>query len=280
MINEHITSLPAIEATLADLGEYEGPDTPRLTFLGTGTSAGVPILGCQCEVCKSNDIKDRRYRSAALLETKQARILIDCGPDIRMQLMPLDFYPLDAILLTHVHYDHVGGLDDIRGFCVFGDQHIYADETTCKGVQRSMPYCFTDKLYPGVPLLKLHTIRPHENFMIKDVEIMPIKINHGKTPILGYRFNKLAYITDMKTIDDSEMPYLEGVETLVVNALRWTKPHHAHMLVDEAIEFSRKVGAKNTYFIHVTHHIGKQEEADSKLPPDIHLAYDGMVIDI
>jgi len=278
--DSQIKSLPGVEATLANLPPYEGPQTPRMRFLGTGTSAGVPILGCKCRVCTSTDPRDKRYRAAALLETKNARILIDAGPDIRMQLMPLDFYPLDAILLTHVHYDHVGGLDDLRGFCIFGDLNVYADEITSDGVRRTMPYCFTDKLYPGVPLVKLNTIKPHEPVKVKDVEIMPIQVMHGKLPILGYRIGKLAYITDMKTIDDKEMPYLEGVETLVVNALRWEKPHHSHMLIDDAIDFARRVGAKQTYLIHVTHHVGLQDEAEARLPNDIHLAYDGLEIEI
>ncbi len=268
------------EATLADLPDYIGPDRPRLRFLGTGTSAGVPILGCKCEVCQSKDPRDRRFRTAALLETKEARILIDAGPDIRQQLMPLDFYPLDAVLLTHIHYDHVGGLDDLRGFCIFGDQNIYADKNTIDGLHRQLPYCFTDKLYPGVPLLKLHEAAPGKAFKIKDTEIIPFEVMHGKLPILAYRIGHMAYITDMKTIDDSQLQYLEGVETLVVNALRWTKPHHSHMLVDDAIAFARKVKAKQTYLIHVTHHIGLYDEAEAKLPADIHLAYDGLVIDV
>ncbi len=276
----HITTLPASEALLSEKEVNSAPDRPRLRFLGTGTSAGVPILGCHCPVCRSNDPHDTRLRTAALLETPEARVLIDCGPDIRQQLMPLPFRPLDAILLTHIHYDHVGGLDDIRGFCVFGDQHIYADQKTCEGVRHNMPYCFTDKLYPGVPLLKLHPIKPHEPFKVGDVEVMPIEVMHGNVPILGFRFGKLAYITDMKTIPDSEMPYLEGVETLVVNALRWEKPHHSHMLVDDAVAFARRTGATRTYLIHLTHQIGLHDEAEQRLPSGIHIAYDGLTIDI
>lgn len=268
------------EATLDLLPEYVGPDRPRLRFLGTGTSAGVPILGCKCRVCMSNDPRDKRLRTAALLETKEARILIDAGPDIRQQLMPLDFYPLDAILLTHIHYDHVGGLDDLRGFCIYGDQHIYADANTCEGVKRLMPYCFTENLYPGVPLIRLHEVTPHESFRVKDTEIIPIRVMHGKLPILGFRIGKLAYITDMKTIEDTEMSLLDGVDTLVVNALRWEKPHHSHMLVDEAMKFIEKVGAKQNYLIHVTHHIGLQDEAESRLPGNVHLAYDGLEVEV
>lgn len=279
-MNNRLVKVAKPEATLANLPDYVGPEHPRLRFLGTGTSAGVPILGCQCEVCKSQDPRDRRFRTAALLETKEARILIDAGPDIRQQLMPLDFYPLDAVLLTHIHYDHVGGLDDLRGFCVFGDQNIYADKNTVEGLHRQLPYCFTKNLYPGVPLLKLHEIEAGKPFRIKDSEIMPVEVMHGKLPILAYRIGNMAYITDMKTIDDSQLQYLDGIDTLVVNALRWTNPHHSHMLVDDTIAFARKIKAKQTYLIHVTHHIGLYDDAEAKLPSDIHLAYDGLVIDV
>ena len=248
----------------------------KLTFLGTGTSAGVPVLGCQCAVCKSTDARDQRFRTAALLESEKSRILLDCGPDIRQQLMPLPFVPFDGVLLTHIHYDHVGGLDDLRGYCVFGDINVYADERTAEGLKTTMPYCFTEHLYPGVPKLNLHTIAPHIPLHIGDVEVMPIQVMHGKLPILGYRFGKMAYITDMKTIDDAEMAYLQGVEVLVVNALRFDKPHHSHQLVDDAIAFAQRVGAKKTYLVHVTHEIGFHDDANSRLPEGFEFPYDGL----
>lgn len=250
----------------------------RFTFLGTGTSGGVPMLGCQCKVCRSQDPHDRRWRSAALLESETTRILIDAGPDIRMQLMPLEFKKPDAVLLTHIHYDHVGGIDDLRGFCVFGSLDLYANEGTVQGLRQTMPYCFASKLYPGVPLLNLHTVSPHETFRVGDIDVTPIEVMHYKLPILGYRFGKLAYITDMKTIDEGEMDYLRGVETLVVNALRFEENHMAHMLVDEAIAFSKKVGAKQTYFTHMTHHIGFHDEANNRLPEGFQFAYDGLTL--
>ena len=159
----------------------------RLRFLGTGTSAGVPVLGCGCAVCKSTDAKDKRYRTAVLLDVGNVRLLIDSGPDIRMQLMPLEFKPLDGVLVTHIHYDHVAGIDDLRGFCVFGDLNVYANSGTASGLRQTMPYCFTEKLYPGVPKIALHEIAPHEKFTIKGVEVMPFEVMHGKLPILGYR---------------------------------------------------------------------------------------------
>lgn len=252
----------------------------RLTLLGTGTSGGVPSLGCHCEVCRSTNPRDKRMRSVALLETGRARILIDCGPDIRNQLMPLPFKPFDAVLLTHIHYDHVAGIDDLRPLCVFGDINIYADGNTVRGLHTTMPYCFTQTLYPGVPKLNLHTVRPHEPLRIGDVEVMPIVVMHDKLPILGYRFGRLAYITDMKTIDEGELAYLNGVDTLVVNALRWEKEHHSHQLVADAIAFARRIGAKRTFFTHLTHNIGLHDEAEKRLPEGFHFGYDGLVIDV
>lgn len=250
----------------------------RFTLLGTGTSGGVPSLGCHCKVCGSTDPKDQRMRCAALLETDTTRILIDCGPDIRQQLMPLPFKPFDAVLLTHIHYDHVGGIDDMRPFCVFGDIDIYADINTVEGLETTMPYCFTPHLYPGVPKLNLHAIKAHEFLHIGDVDVMPVTVMHDKLPILGYRFGKLAYITDMKTIADTEYPYLDGVDTLVVNALRWEKEHHSHQLVGDAVRFAHRIGAKRTFLTHLTHAIGLHVEADRRLPHDVCLAYDGLVI--
>ena len=252
----------------------------KLTFLGTGTSSGVPVLGCHCAVCDSSDPRDKRFRTAALLEEGDVRILIDAGPDIRMQLMPFPFAPLDAVLLTHVHYDHVGGLDDLRGFCKFGHLNIYADSDTIEQLKLSLPYCFKEHLYPGVPLLKVHDVNPYQPFTVKGIDILPIEVMHDQLPILGYRIGKLAYITDMKTIHDEAIPYLQGVETLVVNALRFERPHHSHQLVDDAIAFSQRIGAGKTYLIHVTHEIGFHDEANSRLPENVYFPYDGQVIEV
>ena len=252
----------------------------QLTFLGTGTSGGVPSLGCHCKVCTSADPHDKRYRSAVFIENEGTRLLIDAGPDIRMQLMPLDFKPLDGVLLTHIHYDHVAGIDDLREFCVFGDINIYADEATERALKITMPYCFTKKLYPGVPLLNLHTIHPLQQLTIGSLEILPLQVMHGRMPIMAYRIGKLAYITDMKTIDPSQEEALQGIDTLVVNALRWEREHHSHMLVPDAIEFSRRIGAKRTFLTHLTHKIGLHNEANTRLPEGFQFAYDGLRIDI
>jgi phosphoribosyl 1,2-cyclic phosphate phosphodiesterase len=250
----------------------------RLTFLGTGTSCGVPVIGCQCEVCQSTDPKDKRTRCSALVETDETRLLIDCGPDFRQQILPQPFRRIDGILITHAHYDHMGGMDDIRPYCQFGEINVYADSSACQSMLEMLPYCFAENRYPGVPAIGLHEILPHEPIRIGDLEIVPFVVMHGKLPILGYRIGKLAYITDMKTIDESEMQYLEGTELLVVNALRFDKPHHAHQLVDDAVRFAQRVGARQTYLIHSCHDIGLHEEVNRKLPAAIQLAYDGQTV--
>lgn len=250
----------------------------KLTFLGTGTSCGVPVIGCQCEVCRSADPKDKRTRCSALVETENTRLLIDCGPDFRQQILPQPFRKIDGILITHSHYDHMGGMDDIRPYCQFGEINVYADPFAKESMLEMLPYCFAENRYPGVPAIGLHEILPHVPFGIGDFEIVPFEVMHGKLPILGYRIGPLAYITDMKTINDSEMPYLEGVEVLVVNALRFTKPHHSHQLVDDAIAFAQRVGARRTQLIHMCHDVGLHEEVNRKLPEGIELAYDGQEI--
>ena len=252
----------------------------KLTFLGTGTSGGVPSLGCTCDVCRSTDPHDKRLRTSALLEDQDTRVLIDCGPDFRQQLMPFDFKPLTGVLLTHIHYDHVGGIDDLRPFCVFGPIDIFADHATANALHHTMPYCFTEQLYPGAPLLNLHEIELGRPFQVGCLDITPIEVMHGKLPITAYKIGRLTYITDMKTIAPDQLRLLEGTETLVVNALRWEITHHSHMLVHDAIDFARMVGAKETYLVHVTHEIGFHHASDSLLPAGIHLAYDGLQIEV
>ena len=238
----------------------------------------MPVIGCQCEVCQSTDPKDKRTRCSALVETDETRLLIDCGPDFRQQILPQPFRRIDGILITHAHYDHMGGMDDIRPYCQFGEINVYADPSACQSMLEMLPYCFAENRYPGVPAIGLHEILPHEPIRIGDLEIVPFVVMHGKLPILGYRIGKLAYITDMKTIDESEMQYLEGTELLVVNALRFDKPHHAHQLVDDAVRFAQRVGARQTYLIHSCHDIGLHEEVNRKLPAAIQLAYDGQTV--
>ncbi len=255
----------------------------RLTFLGTGTSCGVPTIGCRCYTCTSTDPHDKRLRCSALAETAETRLLIDCGPDFRQQMMNQPFRRIDGILITHAHYDHMGGMDDIRPYCQFGEINVYADPLARQGMLQMLPYCFAEHRYPGVPAIQLHEIRPHEPFRIGDVDIMPFQVMHHDLPILGYRLTSadadLTYITDMKTIDAAELDYLNGTRMLVVNALR-KKPHHSHQTVDEAVSFARQIGAPQTWLIHSSHDIGRHAEVNAQLPSDIQLAYDGQIIEL
>lgn len=252
----------------------------RLTFLGTGTSVGVPTIGCSCKVCKSHDPRDRRTRCSAMVETEQTRIVIDCGPDFREQMLRQEFRKIDAVLVTHSHYDHVGGMDDLRPFCQFGDINVYSDSISEKSLRSMMPYCFVEHPYPGVPKISLHEIHPHQELKINELTVVPLQVMHDKLPILGYKIGRLAYITDMKTIPEGEIDYLQDIDYLVVNALRFTKPHHSHMLVDEALEFARKTSAKQVFLTHMCHDIGLIDEANAALPQGVQLAYDGLSVEI
>jgi phosphoribosyl 1,2-cyclic phosphate phosphodiesterase len=209
------------------------------------------------------------------VETERTRLLVDAGPDFRQQMLRMPFRRIDGILITHSHYDHVGGMDDIRPFCQFGEINVYADPIARKGMLQMLPYCFAENRYPGVPAIGLHEIHAGEPLRIGDIDVMPIRVMHGQLPILGYRFGRFAYITDMKTMDSDQLPLLEGVEVLVVNALRFDKPHFSHQLVDDAVAFARRVGARRTLLTHMCHDIGLHEQVNQKLPEGVELAYDG-----
>jgi len=247
-----------------------------------------------------------------MVDVDGKRILIDCGPDFRQQMLSIDFKPIDAILITHEHYDHVGGIDDLRPYSIFGDVDIYAEKFCADHLMQRIPYCFTpkEKRYPGVPALNLIEVKPHvpiivtrkekelmattymeppiiekrrlimeemkrEEELEKDVEVMPLRVMHGNLPILGFRIKNLAYITDMKTIPEEEYEYLKGVDTMIVNGLRHTE-HATHQTIEEAIAFAERLGVKETYLIHMSHHIRPHEEEQAALPPHVHLAYDFM----
>lgn len=251
----------------------------KLHFLGTGTSTGIPVIGCDCDVCTSADPHDRRLRTSALVETDAGtRILIDCGPDFREQMLHQTFAPIDALLVTHEHYDHVGGIDDLRPFCVFGQVDIYGEDQPLQHLRERMPYCFKEHKYPGVPNIALHNISPATPFLIKEQEVVPLRVMHGALPILGFRIGSLAYITDMKTFPDEELPKLQGIRTLVVNGLRFT-PHGSHQTIPDAIHFARLVKAERTYLVHLCHQAGRHAALEKQLPADVRVAYDGLTID-
>ena len=249
----------------------------KIRILGSGTSTGVPQIGCTCPVCTSTDPKDNRLRASAIVETDDARILIDCGPDFRTQVLRLPFEKIDGVLITHEHYDHVGGLDDLRPFCRFGSVPIYAENYVAQGLRLRMPYCFVDHRYPGVPNICLQEIGLSP-FLIEGIEIVPIRVMHYKLPILGYRIGRFAYITDALTIPESEYEKLKDIDVLVVNALR-KKPHLSHQTLADALRIIDRVGPREAYLVHMSHHMGLTLEVEKELPAHVHFAYDGLVID-
>lgn len=247
----------------------------RIVFLGTGTSTGIPQIGCNCSTCQSSDPKDKRLRASVLIEIENTKILIDSGPDLRQQFLKHDIKNLTSILLTHEHYDHVGGLDDIRPL---GEVTIFAEKKVLNVVRRNMPYCFGENKYPGVPVMNLEEINL-DVFKVENFKIQPIRIMHAQLPILGFRIGKMAYLTDVKTIDDLSISMLKDLDVLVLNALRH-KEHVSHINLNEALEITKKINARKTYFTHLSHDMGKHEITQSTLPENVFIAFDDLVLNL
>lgn len=249
-----------------------------ITFLGTGTSSGVPMISCDCEVCRSEDPHDNRLRSSILVQSASTSIVVDTGPDFRTQMLREKIRKLDAVILTHPHKDHLAGLDDIKAFNFFNKKSIdiYADSLTEEAVRRDFHYAFSDTKYPGIPELEMHTINL-DPFVVGDIPVIPVQVWHMKMPVMGFRFGKFTYITDANRIDPEQMNKIRGSEVMVLNALRREK-HISHFNLEEAIETVNDLKVPAAYFTHLSHQMGKHAEVETELPDGIHLSYDGLKI--
>ena len=251
----------------------------RLTFLGTGTSQGVPMIGCGCEVCRSTDPRDKRLRASVLVEHEGLKILVDAGPDFRYQMLRAGVTSLDAILLTHNHKDHTGGLDDIRAFNYHEKKatQIYCEQYVEDSLKKEYSYAFEEIKYPGAPDWNVHII-DEKPFSINGVEIVPIRGRHFKLPVLGYRFGNIAYCTDMNHIREEEFSKLQGLDHFIINCVRRGR-HISHYSLEQAIEVAQKTGAGHSWLTHLSHQIPCHEELIRELPEGILPAYDGLVLE-
>jgi phosphoribosyl 1,2-cyclic phosphate phosphodiesterase len=252
----------------------------KITFLGTGTSQGVPVIACDCEVCTSSDQRDKRLRVSVMIETQGKVIVIDSGPDFRYQMLRARVKHLDAIVFTHEHKDHVAGMDDVRAFNFKQQREIdvYAHPRVQEALKREFSYIFSTYTYPGVPRIILNSIAD-EPFSVEGVEFIPIQVMHFKLPVLGFRVGDFTYITDAKTISAEERLKIKGSKVVVINALQ-KENHISHLTLDEALDFASDIGAPQTYLTHISHRLGKHSEILKELPPGVSLAYDGLVLEI
>ncbi len=248
----------------------------KVNFLGTGTSQGVPVIGCDCSVCKSLDFRDKRLRTSIHVEASGVSLVVDTGPDFRMQMLRTGIKRLDAVLFTHEHKDHTAGMDDIRPFNFLQktDMPIFARRNVLDQIRREYSYVFSSERYPGVPQIESIEIT-EAPFRINGLTVTPIPVLHYKLPVFGFRFGNFSYITDANYIPAESLKLMEGTEVLVLNALQ-NDPHISHFTLREAIEMSKKIGAKQTFFTHMSHRLGRHAEIDAELPQGMALAYDGL----
>lgn len=252
----------------------------KITFLGTGTSQGIPLIGCECKVCTSVHPKDNRLRSSVMVETNNTRIVIDTGPDFRQQMLREKVKKLDAVVFTHEHKDHIAGLDEVRAYNFINQiiMPVYATERVQQAIKREFAYIFSGENYPGIPKIELHTITD-EAFVVGDLKLQPINVLHHKLPVKGFRIGNFTYITDANYISEEEKNKIRGSEVLVLNALRRNE-HISHFTFSEAIALAEELKAKKTYFIHMSHQLGLHDEVNLELPPHIQLSYDGLSIEV
>lgn len=259
-----------------------GVTCPPLTikFLGTGTSGGVPMIGCDCHVCTSSNKKDKRLRSSILVSSQTTSLVVDTGPDFRYQMLREKVKHIDAVVFTHPHKDHIAGLDDIRAFNFFSKRSmdIYADSLTEEAIRRDFYYAFTDTKYPGIPELEIKTITD-ELFMVGDIPVIPIKVWHHKMPVLGFRFGHFTYITDANRIEEEEKSKIRGSKVLVLNALR-KQQHLSHFTLGEAVDLAAELKIPQTYLTHLSHQMGLHDEVEAELPEIVNLAYDGLILEV
>lgn len=252
----------------------------KATFLGTGTSQGIPVIACECDVCKSFDYRDKRLRTSIYIETDNVKLVIDTGPDFRQQILRERIKSLDAILFTHEHKDHIAGLDDVRGFnyAQKRDMPVYARHNVIEALKREFAYIFAEYQYPGIPRIDIHELK-NEPFEIQGERIIPVEVMHYKLPVFGFRIQDFTYITDANFISDTEIEKIKGSKIVVLNALQ--KEHHvSHFTLEQAIEVIQKINPEQAYFVHMGHRLGKHADVARELPENIHFAFDGLTLEL
>jgi phosphoribosyl 1,2-cyclic phosphate phosphodiesterase len=252
----------------------------QITFLGTGTSQGIPLIGCQCAVCKSTDPRDKRLRTSALVEVGGKTLVLDTGPDFRQQLLREDVRKLDAVIMTHEHKDHLAGLDEVRAFNFLQKKSmpVYASERVQKAIRREFAYIFDETDYPGIPKIDLHTIS-NKAFEAEGIPVMPVEVMHHQLPVFGFRIGNFSYVTDANFIAAEEREKIKGSDVLVMNALRREK-HISHFTLDEALELIEELQPKTAFLTHISHQLGLHAEVEKELPSNVQIAYDGLKIEV